>query len=210
MAPDDLSPSQQDALRGLRAARGGCPPAEALVEYGDLDAGAQARHSIHEHVTVCGRCQLVLLNVEQAEADGAAAMPTSRSYRWLLPVAALIALAIAGPALYRFIARPPADRTGSVRGSEVTPIGPAGEISAPIEFVWQSPLQSVRYRVIVLRGTQPVWTAETAATRMSPPPGTLQPGISYRWRVEALDREGVVRMSSPETAFIVRSASSGS
>jgi hypothetical protein len=207
MAPDDLSPSQQEALRGLRAARGACPPPEALVEYGALDPGAQAGHSIHDHVTVCGRCQLVLLNLEQ-EADGATAIAGTRAYRVVLSLAALLALAVAVPALYRSLARPPADSPGIVRGTQVTPIAPAGEITGPIAFVWQSPIQAARYRVTVLQGGEIVWAGETADTRHSLPAGTLRPGTGYRWRVEALDGEGVVRMSSPETAFIIRPAGS--
>jgi hypothetical protein len=204
MAPDDLSASQQDTLRELRAARGACPPAEALVEYGDLDAGARARHSIHDHVTICSRCQLVLLNLEEAEAEGAPAVRTGGTYRWLLPLAAMLALAIAAPVLYRLLSTTPDDRVDTVRGTEIQPIAPIGEVGAPVEFVWQSPIQATRYRVVVSEGTRIVLTAETEGTRHSPAPGTLRPGISYRWRVEALDRERSVRMSSPETAFVIR------
>ena len=40
--------------------------------------------------------------------------------------------------------------------------------------------------------------------RVAPPPaGTIERDVQYEWQVEALDREGNVRMTSPSQSFVV-------
>jgi hypothetical protein len=71
------------------------------------------------------------------------------------------------------------------------------------EFSWQSPIRAERYRVIVTRGSTVVWQAETTGLTVAPPPsGVLERDVQYEWQVEAIDREGSVRMTSPPQSFV--------
>ena len=196
MADDDLTPPLADAVRALRNQRGLCPPPEALVEYESRPAAERARDEIHSHVQVCSRCQLVLLNLDEPVVR-----PMSR---WLLPLAAVLALVALTPVMYRALKPPPAV-VDTVRGTELQPIAPVGDIAALGAFEWQSPIRAAKYRLTVYRGSQSVWTTESGETRVARPPAvTIDPGVEYTWQADALDAEGIVRMSTPRTAFTVR------
>lgn len=197
MAEDDLTPALADAVRGLAAERGPCPPPAALVDYEALAESGRARHEVHEHVQICSRCQLVLLNVGEPEAARV-------SRRWLLPLAAALVIAALTPALYRALSPPPPVE-GAVRGTELQPMAPLGDVAAVPAFAWQSPIRAPKYRVTVYRGRQAVWTTESGETRVARPGGVaIDPAVEYTWQVDALDTEGTVRLSSPRTAFVLR------
>ena len=207
---DDLTPEQRASLDTLRSSRGACPPPDALVEYETLREGERARHSHHAHIHVCSRCQLVLLHLAEP-ATGASseagearrAVARQRVGGWMLPIAAVALLAVAvslidrrGPGVV-----PPGYDT--VRGTDLQPTAPAGAVEMIREFSWQSPIRAERYRVIVKQGSTVVWQAETAGLRVAPPPsGVLQRDVQYEWQVEAIDREGNVRMTSPPQPFM--------
>lgn len=196
MAEDDLNQPLADAVRALAAQRGACPPAAALVEYEALPAPERTRHSVHDHVQVCSRCQLVLLNLDEPAARWSA--------RWVLPLAAALAIAALTPAIYRTLNPPPA-AIDTVRGTELQPIAPAATVSAVGAFEWQSPIRASKYRITVYRGANLVWTTDSGETRVALPAGvTIEPGVEHAWQVSALDAEGTVRMSSPRTPFTLR------
>ena len=195
MAEDELTPPARDALRVLGVTRGRCPSPEALLAYHATVAGARTRDPIDAHVEVCSRCQLVLLHLDEPTVTGS--KPVTR---WMLPLAAAVALVMLGPWLYRSTMREPVIDT--IRGTELQPIAPVGAVPAVDRFEWQSPVTAAKYRVTVTRAGQPVWSTESASTRAAPlflP--ALEPGVDYEWRVEAIDAEGSVRMSSPTTRF---------
>ena len=197
---DDLTRDQQDALRSLKAARGACPPAETLIEYEALDESARAAHPAQDHVSICSRCQLVVLHA--AEPPALARPASGPPLKWLLPLAAVTVLAI-GVSLYRtdFTSNQPA---ATVRGTELQTMAPIGATEQLREFSWQSPIAADRYRLVVRQGGNVVWQTETTATRVAPPPsGTIVRDVQYEWQVEALDREGNVRMTSPPQSFVV-------
>ena len=196
MAEDDLNPPLAEAVRALAGRRGPCPPAASLVEYGALPVAERARHDVHDHVQVCSRCQLVLLNLEEP-----AARPSSR---WVLPLAAALAIAALAPVMYRAL-NPPAAVEDTVRGTELQPVAPVGEVSAVSAFEWQSPIRASKYRIAVYRGPNLVWTTDAGGARVALPAGvTIEPGVEHSWQASALDAEGTVRMSSPRTAFTIR------
>ena len=192
---EELTSEQRAAIDAARASRGSCPPAETLVAYEALSAGDRARHSSHDHITICSRCQLVLLHAADPKTQ------TSTPIRWALPIAALLVL---GVAMTMVMSRndgasiaPP----DTIRGTEIQPIAPAGSVDTLGEFTWQSPARFDRYRVTVLRNGSVVWRSETAANRVSPPKDVTPPGVELSWIVEGIDREGVVRMTSPSQSF---------
>ena len=193
---DDLTPAQRESLEALRSSRGPCPPAEALVEYEALSDGERATHPDHAHIQVCSRCQLALLHM----AEPATA---SSKMTWLMPIAAVVVFGIG----YTLIDRsggtlvPPGNDT--VRGTEIQITAPAGAVEIVREFSWQSPIRAERYRVIVRRGSTVVWQTETTGLTVAPPPsGVLERDVQYEWQVEAIDREGNVRMTSPPQPFV--------
>jgi len=123
---------------------------------------------------------------------------------WLLPLAAVALLAVAVTLIDRRDGTlvPPGNDT--VRGTELQPTAPAGAVEMIREFSWQSPIRAERYRVIVTRGSTVVWQTETTGLRVAPPPsGVLERDVQYEWQVEAIDREGNVRMTSPPQPFTV-------
>ena len=196
---DDLTPPQRASLDVLRTSRGACPPAEALVEYEALGENDRARHPHHAHIVTCSRCQLALLHMAEPTATRASSM-----LKWALPLAAVAVLGVALTLVDRSggTSVPPDGET--VRGTEIQITAPVGAVEMLREFSWQSPIRADRYRVIVRRGTTVVWQSETGAERLAPPPsGTIERDVQYEWQVEALDREGVVRMTSPPQPFAV-------
>ena len=196
---DDLTPPQRAALDLLRTSRGACPPAEALVEYEALSETDRPRDPHHAHIVTCARCQLALLHMAEPAATRASSM-----LKWALPFAAVAVLGVALTLVDRRAGTPVSPGGETVRGTEIQATAPAGAVELLREFSWQSPIRADRYRVIVRRGTAIVWQAETGAERLAPPPpGTIERDVEYEWQVEALDREGAVRMTSPPQPFVV-------
>jgi hypothetical protein len=195
-----------DELKALRHVRGECPPADALVEYQALAPSDQAAHAIHDHVQICSRCQLVLLHLDEPET--AASTPSSFTWRqaWALPLAAALVLAVLGPYIYQRFT-PATDRPAepeTVRGTELQPVAPVGAVSELREFRWQSPITTPTYALRVYRGNTEIWSATSSTTTFSSALPSLLPDVEYTWQVDAIDREGVVRMQSPRQAFVVR------
>jgi hypothetical protein len=194
---DDLTPDQRGAIEALKAARGPCPSAETLVAYEALSAADRARHPAHDHIAICSRCQLVLLHA------AAPATAPSSPLRWMLPLAALLLVGVAGVML-RGGGVPPSTGVETVRGSEIQALGPIGSVDAVGEFSWQSPIRAERYRVRVTRGADSVFYGETAALKIAASAELFEPGVEYRWSVEALDQDGDVRMTSPPQTFRIK------
>ena len=192
---DDLTPGQRASLDAVRAARGACPPAEALVEYQALHAADRERHPHHAHIVACSRCQLALLHMQEP-AQSASML------KWVLPIAAVVVLGFA----ITFVDRQGAavEPPDTVRGTELQITAPAGAVEIIRVFAWQSPIRAERYRVVVRRGSTVVWETETTGLSAAPPPaGIIQRDVQYEWQVEAIDREGNVRMTSPPQPFVV-------
>lgn len=98
---------------------------------------------------------------------------------------------------------PPQDHT-TFAGTEIQLIAPVGASEWLREFAWRSPVAADRYRAIVRRGNIVVWQTEVTTERAAPPvAGTIERDVQYEWQVEALDREGNVRMTSPSQSFVV-------
>lgn len=197
MEEHPLTPAAHDALAALKQQRGPCPPAETLVAYEALRAPERELRPEHPHIQICSRCQLVLLHMAEPQAASA----LQRVGGWMLPLAAVAVLAVGLSLVDWRSGGTPAD---TVRGSEIQAIAPAGTVAEVGAFSWQSPISSDRYRITVRRGADQVWQAVSGTTRIMPPPAILEKGVEYTWQVEALDREGVVRMQSPSQSFILR------
>jgi hypothetical protein len=194
MTEDYLTPAAHEALGALRKQRGACPPAETLVAYEALSASEREQRLEHPHIQICSRCQLLLLHMAEPQ-------PATSMLRWMLPLAAVAILAV-GLSLvdWRSDRGTPIE---TVRGSEIQAMAPAGAVADVSAFSWQSPIRSDRYRITVRRGADHVWQAVSGTTRIMAPPAAFENGVEYTWHVEAIDREGVVRMVSPSQSFIL-------
>lgn len=203
---DDLTPAQRESLEALRSSRGPCAPAAALVAYEALSEDERGRHPHYEHIQVCSRCQLALLHMSEPASAVNAAVNQYHRIRLavLLPIAAVAVVAIGLTLLDRTGGSlDPPGRGDTVRGTEIQITAPAGAVDIVREFSWQSPIRAERYRVIVRRGSAVVWQAETNGLTVAPPPsGVLERDVQYEWQVEAMDREGHVRMTSPPQQFV--------
>ena len=205
---DELTPAQRGALEALKSTRGACPPPESLVEYEALAENDRAQRPEHAHIQICSRCQLVMLHVGGAGGTGHAG--ATSWVTWALPMAAVAVLALGITLVDRSggsVDPPVAD---TVRGTELQVTAPAGAVEIIREFRWQSPIQAERYRVIVRRAAGGasekiiVWQGETTGLSLAPPPpGVIERDVQYEWLVEAIDREGNVRMTSPPQPFLV-------
>jgi hypothetical protein len=203
---DDLTPEQRSALDALRSTRGRCPAADALVEYEALAEAGRTAHPAHAHIVSCSRCQLALLHMADRSAAVAAGVGEGRKLKlaFVLPIAAVAVLAVALTLVDRSQPGGSAPTNETVRGTELQVTAPAGATELLREFTWQSPIVAERYRVIVRRNGAVVWQTETTMMRTAPPaPGTIERDVQYEWQVEALDREGNVRMTSPSQPFVV-------
>ena len=204
MTEDDLTPAAQSALSALKKQRGPCPPAESLVAYEALPAPEREQRPEHAHIQICSRCQLLLLHMAEPRQDGAwpAEAPTrGGGLRWMLPLAAAAVLAVGLTLVdWRSDRGTPVE---TIRGSELQAIAPAGTVAGVSAFSWQSPIRSDRYRITVWRGTDQVWRAISGTTRIIAPQAMFEKGVEYAWQVEAIDREGAVRMVSPSQSFVL-------
>lgn len=86
-------------------------------------------------------------------------------------------------------------------GTEFRLLSPLGSVEQVREFAWASPLRADRYRVIVRLGPDVVWEVETSDLKVAPPLNVFVRDVEYRWQVQALDREGHVRLTSPSQPF---------
>jgi hypothetical protein len=203
---DDLTPAQRESIEALRSSRGSCPPAGVLVEYEALGAADRERHPQHSHIQICARCQLAVYHIAVPSAAVVAGVTEGRKLKlaFVLPVAAAAALAFGLTLIDRRGGTSVPPETATVRGTELQPAAPIGAVEILREFSWQSPIRAERYRVIVRRGSTVVWQTETAGLSAAPPPsGVIQRDVQYEWLVEAIDREGNVRMTSPPQPFVV-------
>jgi hypothetical protein len=129
-------------------------------------------------------------------------VPSRRPASWLLPLAAALILGLLTPFIYRatVLAPRPAD---TVRGTDVQPMAPIGPVQELREFSWQSPIEAAQYRVRVFRGTTEIWTATSTTTRLQSTLPLLERNVEYTWQVDAIDKEGAVRLQSPRQPFML-------
>jgi hypothetical protein len=198
---DELTSEQRDALGALKASRGRCPTAETLVEYGALSADDRARHPAHDHVSICSRCQLVLLHMAEPRIEQKSRLQS------MLPLAALLVLGVALTILFRSPLNTISTPLEPIRGAELQPLAPIGNIETLTEFSWESPIRADVYWISVTRGSVEVWSGNTSGFKLEAPAGVFEPGVEYRWTVRAEVRDNrssdvfYTRMTSPPVSF---------
>jgi hypothetical protein len=141
--------------------------------------------------------------------------PRRRSLQPLFRLAAAAVLVLAaGLALFTLNAPAPplpAPEEGAMRGSEIEPLAPVGEVEEiPPELRWtpREGARSYRVRLLAVDGTV-LWEQEVSAPPARLPAevaGRLHRAVVYRWTVEALDASGARLALSETVEFRARPA----
>ncbi len=188
-----------------------------LRRWRDSGPGAD-RPRVVEHLATCADCASRYadalrsrpLQAEPAEdVDDFVAAGLRVPRRRSLPVpafaaaAAVLVVLLALPFVLR--RRPEAPLDLHFRGSGIHALVPMGAVDrSGLEFVWASGIAASRYVVQIGEDDRVVFTASTASTRLSVPPGLLKPGAGYWWTVTAFAPDGHALASSPRRTFLVR------
>lgn len=181
-----------------------------------IDEGrADERERVLSHLASCDACRAALADMVRMQlpavqstrfdardfvTKGHDAYPgTTRNatrWNWRMAVAAS---GVAAGLLLAAVVIPPLFRTASesgtipaeTRGGDVRLIEPSGEVRAPFEFRWASPVAASRYRVSVFgAGHRVIYTESSRIERLPVPPdlrARLSQGGEYTWSVDALD-----------------------
>jgi hypothetical protein len=192
--------------------------------------GGEERPAILSHLASCEPCRREYAELVRLPAPAATEAPShldprdfvargravydaanARGFSWrpvwiALPAAAAAALAVV---LLRIPGRPlptalPSASPIEIRGSQLQPLAPLGDVASVNEFRWSSPFAAPRYRVSVkdAAGTT-VFSGESVGERLALPAEAAQRLAAGRhtWTVEALDASGRVMSASPARSF---------
>jgi hypothetical protein len=145
---------------------------------------------------------------------------SARSASWLVPVTALLVIAVTGFVVSRRSQEPQlrADAGNGpaiYRSQEVQLSGPAGEVpEAPKALEWKGFAGAVQYKVSIMEVDEAVlWSGETRELSIAIPNSIrakMLPGKSVLWRVTAIDSQGRVVASSQLQRFSVQHKSARS
>lgn len=223
----------------LRSAWDGCPPPEDWLRLETGEATPEERRRLEEHAARCPACaseremarlfaeapergqdEDVEYVVAKLEALNLPAQPIPLAFPsrrrpalvWAARLAAVLVLALGVALLFRAGQAPPLPDPGAgevVRGGQVRPIGPSGEISVlPGEFRWEGVEGARSYRVTLRAVDDTVLWQETVTAPTARLPedvaSGLHPAVLYRWSVEALDERGARLAASEPVSFRVR------
>jgi len=151
-------------------------------------------------------------------AAAAAADHRPRRSPWLQLAAAAMVILAAGLFVQRYLLAPPPlpapPASGVLRGGEVEPLAPVGEVAAaPRELAWEPRPGAAAYHVRLRTvDDELLWEGTVAAPPARLPAavsGLLRPAVTYAWSVEALDGRGARLAGSEPVRFHLRPAGEG-
>ncbi len=132
--------------------------------------------------------------------------------RWILPAAAVAAIAIASAILLRPAKAPELQasvggQTAIYRSQEVQLISPVGDVQqVPHELSWQAFAGAAAYKVVLMEiDHSELWTSETKETSVGIPVevgAKMLPGKPILWQVTALDAHARVLGTSQLQKFV--------
>lgn len=174
-----------------------CPPAAALERLVLGTASAGEREALVDHLTGCEGCAALVRDLRSLEGWAERVGRVHRrqrpaAVRWVLPLAAMLVLAIGGAAVWKQLSdQRPGAATSGVRGAEpeVTPVS-GSELARPPEvFSWPERPGATGYRVRLFDGRgEAIWESEWLTGTSSPAPGEVLRGAGggqvFIWTVE--------------------------
>jgi hypothetical protein len=132
--------------------------------------------------------------------------------RWVLPAAAVAAIAIASAVLLRPAKAPDLQANAGgqpaiYRSQEVQVVSPVGDVQqVPQQLLWQAFAGAAAYRVVLMEiDHSQLWTSETKETSVEIPVSVrakMLPGKPILWQVTALDAQARVLVSSQVQEFV--------
>ena len=180
------------------------------------------RARVVDHLAACDSCGGVLAELVRSRPLEAAAEVTApqtargRGYAARRPAAfaprpLLLAAGIAAlsAALGFLLVGGPAQDAGTLRGVELRPIEPAGEVAWPFTFRWTSPVAAASYRVDVYDAAGDLVHSERTSAESLEMPGLadrVAGGGRHAWEVTALGADGEPILTSERRTFVVARA----
>ena len=132
--------------------------------------------------------------------------------RWVLPAAAVAAVAIASAILLRPAREPQlqaniSKQTAVYRSQEIQVVSPIGDVpQVPRELNWQTFAGAASYRIVVMEiDRSALWSSETKQSSVELPASLrakMLPGKPILWQVTALDAQARILASSQVQKFI--------
>jgi hypothetical protein len=196
---DELAEVYREGIRRGTWPDAGCPSGAELERLALGEAGAAERVRLADHLVECAQCAATVRDLrslagwaeraERAAGERRTGTGTAGTRRWLLPLAAALAVALGGAVLWTQWVEPPPD-TDAVRGVEaaVTP-APGAELARfPDRFDWPDQRGATGYRVRLLdAGGEVVWESAWRSESWCPAPempGAGDGERGYLWTVE--------------------------
>jgi len=210
--------------KDLERARGDHPDNDTLLALADGHLEPPHALEIGRHVQLCPECALIVqragerietpddLTWARAEREldrRAAPWKPARRLRW--HAVGLAATLVIAAGLGWVLLLPPAGIDPTVRGTGLSAVSPAAIVTELDEFAWTTFPLAARHRVTLAQDETVVWQQSTTGHHLEPPDNVtnaLEAGVSYRWRVEALDDSGQVLTASDWTEFELSSKAS--
>lgn len=174
-----------------------CPPPDALERLVLGTASAEEREALVDHLTGCEGCATLVRDLRSLEGWAGRVGRVHRrrrpaAVRWMLPLAAMLVLAIGGAAVWtQFVDRRPGTAASGVRGAEpeVTPHSGSRLAGPPEAFSWPERPGATGYRVRLFDGRgELIWESEWLTGTAYPAPGEVLRGMGggrlFIWTVE--------------------------
>jgi hypothetical protein len=139
--------------------------------------------------------------------DKVAALLTPRQWVTAAVTAGLLLVIVIGVAPLFKNSAPQFTLSGdqTVRGESLALVAPSGDLSAaPAAFSWKAVRGAVEYTVILMSGSETLWTATTPDSSLVLPDGVkgkLAAGAVYTWQVKAYSGQGTLITASAVTSF---------
>ncbi len=164
--------------------RSACPPPEDVAALADGTLPDARRLALVDHVAACADCSRDLALLHSV----AAARQPAPYRRIAMAAAAVLALAVGAPLVWRAMSPPPTDDVFRGAGLRMALVAPTGTVDAEAGrlLVWRRVEGAAEYRVELIRGGAVGFSATTGDTSLTLPDSVrLVTGTDYEWSVEA-------------------------
>jgi hypothetical protein len=205
-----LRAEYRDGTRRTR--QGDCPDSETLARGAAGELAPAEREVLTSHLASCSDCSEELQLARPLPFEGAAPAGARRTWRLVLPLAAVVLLA-AGVAVVMQSPSGPGDpgavRGGALSGERTVPPNGSRLPEPPAGLEWTSAPPAESFEVVVFDAeSTEIWRSAPASSAKAALPAevrsALRRGSPVYWRVLAV--RGVERSTSPLFRFEIAAA----